>query len=336
MSLDTSLLLRDIESKGNLFRTHKYIFLSAKSFPYFFLLHLKKIVAQQYAISEWFFLSQMDDYQATKQADNTLFYYQDTKTMADYLEAFGYVWFLQERNEVKKVFGLLDDIDQGKHYYIIVINDDDSFLLKKYLYYDISMTFDGNKKYILQNYVKNFLPEEYNVFFLYFFSYYYDSVSDYMTIENFFQLSVYLPTIKKNSFKDFIDDYCVYVANTHVNFSLFDLVTYFFQKKTTLFLQGWEAFSKKMSPEFWIFFWQQQLWYALLVLLSKNEESIQAMPWAKKVNRWFLKYGKNSYSYATLSTASLQLYQLDSLHKQHQTDLLLDLRSFFLLWLTSC
>lgn len=332
MSLDTSLLLRDIESKGSLFRAHKYIIVSAKNFPYFFLLHLKKIITQQYAISEWFFLSHIDDYQATKQAENTLFYYQDTKTMADYLEAFGYVWFLQERNEVKKVLSLLDDIDRGKHYYIIVVNDNDVFLLKKYFYYDISITFEGNKKYLLQNYVKNFLPEKYNLFLQYFFSYYYDTIADYMTIENFFQLSVYLPAIKKNSLKDFINDDYLYVANIDVNCSFFDLVTYFFQKKTVLFFQGWETFSKKMAPEFWIYFWQEQLWYSLLVLLCNNKENVQVMPWAKKVNRWFLKYGRNAYSYATVSTAALELYKLDSLHKQHQTDLILDLTSFFLLW----
>ena len=216
----------------------------------------------------------------------------------------------------------------------IVINDEDSFLVKKHLYYDISMTFEENKKYLLQNHVKNFLPEEYNLFLSHFFSYYYDSIADYMTIENFFQLSVYLPTIKKNSLKDFIDDYCLYIANTHVAFSLFDLVTYFFQKKTILFFQGWESFSKKMAPEFWIYFWQEQLWYASLVLLCKNEETIQIMPWIKKINRWFLKYGRDSYSYNTLSAVSLELYKLDSLHKQHQTDLILDLTSFFFLWFT--
>ena len=72
------------------------------------------------------------------------------------------------------------------------------------------------------------------------------------------------------------------------------------------------------------------MWYAQLTLL--NKENIHDAVFLKKVNRWFLKTGISIYKPAELFQAAHRLYTIDYLYKKLQTNLELDLDSFFYLW----
>lgn len=330
--LPASYLLSEVSLKGKLFKNHKYILINYDSFPYFFLNHFKKVILNQYSIVKCISINGFTEYCNIKKNENSLFYYQENKTIVDYYKKFLYIWHITDRNDIKNVISVLDEIDKAEDYYIILVSNAFSFLLKKYIMYDIEMIFDGNKKFLLSNYVKNFDPIKYQSCLHNFFIYYYDIIENFMTLEVLFSLSIYLPAVRKNNIKNFLDEYINYILNKSTSKSFFDLSTYFFQKNKHGFFSLWSIFVKKYSIDFWIFFWQEQLWFCQLFLLLDLNVINDNIWWMKKLNRWFIKYGKEKYSYDVLLAGSFQLYKLDSLYKKYQTNAELDLYSFFLLW----
>ncbi len=331
MNLSTFELLHDIGIKGKLFNKNNYIILSGAVFPFFFLKFLKVILSEQYLIKEWinFDLETMN-----QDVFDSLFYdnfanYQEIQTVLDYNLSFGFIVEIREKSDISLIKKIIQN-SKKKNYYIFYLSNLLQYNLKDYSYYVIDDIISEDKKIILIDFLRNNTKLEFFSEIDYIFKYFYKKIEKYIHLEFIFNLFKYITNVKKNNLGEFIDSYIISSDHLLLSCSIFDISTYFFQKKMNMFFEKWKVIKNNYSMEFWLYFWQDQLWYAQLALLNKN--NIQDIIFYKKVNRWFLKTGINCYLKNDLLNASLRLYRLDYLYKKFQTNIDLDLESFFFIW----
>ena len=228
---------------------------------------------------------------------------------------------------IKKI---IDDDSLKNNYYIFFTYNFYESNLKTYSYYLVDDIICNENKIFFINFLKNNTSEKFFMSIDFLFKYFYKKIEKQLYLEFFFNFLRYIPNIKKNNMSEFIDNYIEDSVHLLLSGSIFDLSTCFFQKKIILFFEKWKSIQYDYSIEYWYYFWQDQLWFAQLALL--NKENITSIIFYKKVNRWFLKTGINCYCLDDLLDASLYLYNLDYLHKKLQTNGQLDLNSFFYFW----
>jgi hypothetical protein len=95
--------------------------------------------------------------------------------------------------------------------------------------------------------------------------------------------------------------------------SLFLFSQYFFAKEASFFLKEWRALKVKYPFEFWLTYWLEQIWQALIFLdefrTSKNLD--QARNVTKRLPFSFMQKDYRKTSYQELSRAYQFLYNLD-------------------------
>ena len=98
--------------------------------------------------------------------------------------------------------------------------------------------------------------------------------------------------------------------------SLFALSNYFFAKDSKNFYAAWRSVAADYPPEFWIAFWAEQLWQAMIFVtlaqtedLSVAKKSVSRLPFAFMYKDW------RKYSVADLTQAHALLYAIDYANK---------------------
>ncbi len=107
--------------------------------------------------------------------------------------------------------------------------------------------------------------------------------------------------------------------------SLFILSQHFFSQNSTEFLKYWNKLSISYPIEFWVAYWSEQLWQAIIFIY---EAKIAGLVQAKKaVNRLpfsFMQKDFKKYNLEELQKAHSALYQLDYNKKNGFSDLWLE------------
>jgi hypothetical protein len=331
MRCSTLELLRDINTPGRLFHKNNYIILNGSIFPFFFLRYLKAILKKEYGIGEWFNLDieQTKDF-SSMNLYNNLHYYQENQIFSENNQSFGFIIDIREKNGLNIMQKLIDKSFNDNNYYIFFSYIIHEAIIKTHTYYFIDDIIYDENKIIFIEFLRKYSTEENFINCYFFLEHFYKKIEKQAYLEFFFNFFQYLPNIKKNNISEFIDHYITQSFHVLLNDSIFDLATYFFQKKIGIFFERWNKLKYKYSIEYWYYFWQEQLWYSQLALL--NKANINNISFYKKVNRWFLKTGINCYKLNDLLDASIRLHHLDYLHKKLQANSELDLESFFYIW----
>lgn len=331
MRFSTLELLHDINTEGRLFYKNNYIILNGAIFPFLFLNCLKLILKKKHSIEYWINL----DIEENKDAflinfNNNVHYYEESNTVLDNNKSFGFIIDIKEKNALNTIQKVINSSLNKDNYYIFFTYNIHESLIKTYSYYVVDDIIYNENKIILIEFFRKHIIEKNFISIYCFLNSFYKKIEKQAYLEFFFNIFQYIPNIKKNNMIEFIDNYIDDSRHLLLSVSIFDLATYFFQKKTILFFEKWKIIRHRYSIEYWYYFWQDQLWYCQLALL--NKANINDISFYKKVNRWFLKIGINCYQSDELFRASLRLYNLDYLHKKLQVDSEIDLESFFYIW----
>jgi hypothetical protein len=331
MRFSTLQLLHDINTEGKLFYKNNYIILNGTIFPFLFLNCLKLILKKKYKIEYWINL----DIEENKNAflidfDNDLNYYEEKNSVLSNNKLFGFIVDIKEKNDLAIIQKIMNSSLNKNNYYIFFTYNIHESLIRGYSYYSVDDIIYNENKIILMEFFRKNVIEESFIGVYYFLDSFYKKIEAQAYLEFFFSVFRYIPNIKKSNMIEFIDNYIYDSRHLLLSISIFDLATYFFQKKTVLFFEKWKITKQRYSIESWYYFWQDQLWYCQLALLNKT--NINDIIFYKKVNRWFLKTGINCYQSDELLSASLILYNLDYLHKKLQVNSEIDLESFFYIW----
>ena len=97
--------------------------------------------------------------------------------------------------------------------------------------------------------------------------------------------------------------------------SLFTLSKLFFAKDVPSFLMSWSRMVQLYPEEFWITYWSEQLWQALLFVYSMNS-GIKTAPQSYRLPFSFVQQDWRNYSDQELSRAQAFLYTVDHRFKQ--------------------
>lgn len=331
MRLSTLDLLAYINLMEKFTNQDKYIILTGQIFPFFFLQFFKKILIQKLFIKKWLNIDieKMEHLDNHFSFINNFHYYKENQTAFEYNQEIGFIIEIKEKNELPILKKILESKSDNYFYFIFIHNLYENNL-KDIVYYSLDDIIYDEQKMILINLLRLYYCEEFFLSVNFFLKNFYKKIEKYARLEILFNIFQYIFNIKKKNISNFIDHYIFYSVNLLSYCSIFDLATSFFQKKISIFFEQWFFIKDNYSLEFWYYFWQDQLWYAHLALINKND--LSNIIFYKKVNRWFLKTGINYYKSDELFFASLMIYKLDYLYKKFQTNGWKDIESFFYIW----
>lgn len=98
--------------------------------------------------------------------------------------------------------------------------------------------------------------------------------------------------------------------------SLFSLSQYLFAKDNQRFYRAWSTVAEEYPPEFWIAFWSEQIWQALLfITIAKRDGALVAKKSVSRLPFSFMQKDWQKYSVETLTHAHDLLYQIDFANK---------------------
>lgn len=335
MLLSTLDLLKNIYSKKDFFLKN-YFFISGKNPSYAFIEHLKHIISKKKFIKKWiFFDNTVKEINFSEDIINSdLLLYSDNELLGDLYDKVGVYIIVSEKN-----FSLIQEIIKRfesnefkfkTFYYLFFLSTQGIQFFSEEVIYSLDDYIMDSKKTILIEYVENFYKPEDKENIVYFLNYFYYSVSRYAYIEYLFSLFRFLPYIKKNMIKEYLLSYVESNRYLIPTTNIFELATLFFQKKIFDFLFVWRMIEFHYSEEYWLYFWQEQLWYAFLALQNKNN----SFNFAKKVNHWFFKVGISEYKKEKIKNAFVFLHGIDFSNKIYGINLKLNLYTFYFFWFT--
>ena len=94
--------------------------------------------------------------------------------------------------------------------------------------------------------------------------------------------------------------------------SFFTLSQYLFARRPQLFFEQWNACKGEYPPEFWIAYWSEQIWQAMLyVQRARTQGVMEAKKGTYKLPFSFLNKDWSHYTPATLAAAHEALYCFD-------------------------
>jgi hypothetical protein len=315
---------------------NKYILLSGKAFPAFFITHLKDVLASKYSVKKWidqeFFF---EDPFNSKLEDNILFYSQEA-TIKNFDSCFGVSCHISNESELSFYKKKISHIKEFKENIFFIIFIDNAFI--KSFQGEIIFSIDNQiTRYMipqLEQYGVQYFEKSFFSIFIYIIKFLLAKEIKNIHIEHVFYLTQYASGLKKNDIAEFVIEFFDQQVSSPF-LSLFNLATLFFQKKQSDFFFYWNQLKYSHAPEFWIYFWINQIWYAFLVLEAKekrNTESLEIL--YKKANRWFFEYGVKIIKKQELKRVFLFLYTIEKNTKVHNTNSLIHMESFFLLFMS--
>lgn len=329
-------LLNIINNREKFFQD-KYIILSGKVFPYYFFQHFKKIISKKYNINKWIEYEDFSENNILYELKNNFLFYIEEKTIDIYDQIFGIIFLVSSESALSIFKKKIESIKQRKENLFFFIFLTDSFVRffpqEKIFNIDVLVTKDT--VIFLENHIKIYFEKNFIELFFYIVNFLVNNIKYAAHIEYIFYLLQYVLCLKKNIINKFIveytDDNRYYISSVY---SIFELVTFFFQKKQNEFFASWFQMKNLYAEEFWLYFWYNQIWYAFLVLHYKKSNQQQEIEFKKKVNKWFLNYGILSIKKVELKKCLVFLYNLENNNKIHNVNILLHLESFFLLFIS--
>jgi hypothetical protein len=324
MKQDAYILLQLI-LQGKLFAADNCIICAGSNFPFWFFFYSDKYLKNNYAIEKIVFMSYVDFMALDKNPFPSFF--DDVSSVSSQKKL--YVVSLQ-KDDLQKKASIFKKIKQKIDYFIVYIHYSDIYLLDDVNYFNLNSKFQGVQKIYLKDYYRVISYGDGALSTSYFFDFLYDACESYCNLEFFFSLLPYILLINKKYLTTSVKNYVSYIWLDSISHSLFDLATFFFQKKQGEFFLLWNVYKYKYSVEFWLYFWSEQCMYAQLFLLLLHKKIDDHQLIHKKINRWFSKYGVKEYTVDVINTYLLALMMIDSRYKKYQTNPLVHLDSFFL------
>jgi hypothetical protein len=153
-----------------------------------------------------------------------------------------------------------------------------------------------------------------------------------ISLEDFMRFISYALFVRKDSWNQFIKEN-KYI-NTSSAYSLYDLSTFFFNKKHSDFFICWNYIKNDYPEEFWASYWINQLWEAYLFILNIKKESNKSF-YSKKLSRSFVINGYKHYLDFDFYNVFIFLYKQDQIAKNSNLDFLILLEGFFIKWFFS-
>lgn len=324
MKYEGNLLLQDI-LQGKLFLNSNYIICYGSSFPYWFLFHLGNYLQKKDFISH-FEISSYQSILNKEKYTNDMFSENSKISLKKSLLIISI-----SRDMLQKKNNIFLKLQNTSSYYIIYVDHQDMYLISNNIIsYNLSTTFSDFKKKFLWHYYQETISGSQSSGINYFFDFFYENYKKNITLETFFLLLPFIILINKRYFNIFIQNHLEKTIHNILQYSIFDLSTFFFQKEEVLFFSAWKIYQSKYTIEFWVHFWIEELIYAQLYILSNSHKIEQNMIINKKTNRWFLKHFNTYIEKNHIQNMLLKLLKIDIFSKKYQSNPLIHLESFFI------
>lgn len=330
-------LLQLLQKKEEIFQNN-YLLITGKSLPFFFFQHIKKVVGEKYNIKEWLFGNDYFSINKLITLENNAFFYIPEKTIEDVSHQFGIEFVVSDETS----FGLfksnfLSIKDKKKVIFLIFIEEKFVKFFSDETLFKVDDVLNNSSGLIFEKYAQNHFDKNFFSLLSYVLKIVIHERPEFAFVEYILFLTRHALSIKKNDIKDFIltsiQDSAYPLSLSQ---SIFDLVTFFFQGRRDACLSAWNNLRQYYTPEFWLYFLMNQIWYAFLFVEVKERQSFETFDFFKKVNKWFMVSGQRKscfFQKKKLQEMYIFLYQVDVSAKTHETNLLVDLTSFFLLFL---
>lgn len=330
-------LLQLLQNKEELFQ-HNYLLITGKVLPYFFFQHIKKVITEKQNIKEW--LSGNDYFSVHKlvSLEDTAFFYIPDGTIEDISHQFGIEFVVSDETSFALCkSNFLSIKDKKKVIFLIFIEEKFAKFFSDETLFKVDDMLNNSSGLIFEKYAQNHFDKNFFSLLSYILKIVIHEKPEFAFIEYILFLTRHALSIKKNDIKDFvlssIEDR---VYPLSLNQSIFDLVTFFFQGRRNECLSVWNNVKQCYTAEFWLHFFMNQVWYAFLFVEVKEKQSLKTFDFFKKVNKWFMVSGEKKspfFQKKKLKEIYIFLYQVDLSAKINETNLLVDLTSFFLLFL---
>lgn len=330
-------LLQLLQNKEELFQNN-YLLITGKSLPYFFFQHIKKVISEKHNIKEWFFGNDYFSVNKLVALEDNAFFYIAEETIEDISHQFGIEFVISD--EISFLLfksNFLSIKDKKKVIFLIFIEEKFAKFFSDETLFKVDDILNNSSGLIFEKYAQNYFDKNFFSLLSYVLKIVIHEKPEFTFVEYIFFLARHALSIKKNDIKNFIltsiQDRVYPLSSSQ---SIFDLVTFFFQGRRDACFSVWNNLRQCYTPEFWLHFLMNQIWYAFLLVEVKERQSLEVFDFFKKVNKWFMVSGEHKspfFKKKKLKEMYIFLHQVDLSAKTHETNLLIDLTSFFLLFL---